>query len=538
MKNRLLLTTFVVAYCVTVGYAQPQSCAGDVEHYWNQLDQVLDFNEEAPCLIELIAASPQYKAYIKTKATPAAIRSALKDLTQFGSSSGAGGTTNLVSKGLGANVIAAATQYGALTESTSNQTVTVSGALGGIPTALVKQGEMAECAGNLLLNNKVCVSNSLLRILNRFTYGVSFDTSQNSQSLNGSATGSPKGTTQQVTFTANSRQINQITGKVVIIPGSPVTQDQFIKNVIKDLNAQHPVTLARKNVDDDVTPFQDWENKNTGLFQSWQVEAIRLLTSGPAGTAADAATVKNNWENNLPTLGCKLVIVMGGPQDSSCNGPGATVTSMNTDLFAQTEKFAEDFSGWVSAQYSYAESLRAKPVLTFEYDDNCQPNQPDNSTFRLVYGQSVKKWTLTFNGAASIYNSAPASTIPGAGRLRDFQLAGEADYDLGSKLGSGSSAGIAFYSQDQTSPAILNVTPGNPVTGVNFIGLPSGATQVFAKKGLINVAQAKMTIGSSGSGFSFPVAVSWSNRTELITKSVWRGQVGFFYNFDSLFSGK
>jgi len=48
--------------------------------------------------------------------------------------------------------------------------------------------------------------------------------------------------------------------------------------------------------------------------------------------------------------------------------------------------------------------------------------------------------------------------------------------------------------------------------------------------------QAKLTLAPVGSNIKVPVSVTYSNRTELIEKPTWRGQVGFTYDFDSLFA--
>ena len=126
--------------------------------------------------------------------------------------------------------------------------------------------------------------------------------------------------------------------------------------------------------------------------------------------------------------------------------------------------------------------------------------------------------------------------------MRDFQIAGEASYDFSkmkkSTILGHSTASAAYYFQDQTSPAILNVTPGQPASGVTITGLPSTATQVYAQKGNIDIVQGKFTYSPGTSGFTVPVSFTWSNRTELVTNNpLWRGQVGISYNFDSLFGG-
>jgi hypothetical protein len=53
------------------------------------------------------------------------------------------------------------------------------------------------------------------------------------------------------------------------------------------------------------------------------------------------------------------------------------------------------------------------------------------------------------------------------------------------------------------------------------------------------LAPVKSGIGNLGAGQSnvrFPIALSYSNRTELIDKPDWRGQVGVSYDFDALFA--
>jgi hypothetical protein len=145
---------------------------------------------------------------------------------------------------------------------------------------------------------------------------------------------------------------------------------------------------------------------------------------------------------------------------------------------------------------------------------------------------------LNFNGGVSIYNSVPSSSIPDASQLRDIQAGFEADRNLGSLwiLGPATASG-AYYFQYQSSPAILKVNPSEPLSGITIIGLPTNATQIFAQKGNIHVAQVKLALGSSKSNWKFPLSVTWSNRTELITKPTWRAQFGISYDFDSLLSG-
>jgi hypothetical protein len=58
---------------------------------------------------------------------------------------------------------------------------------------------------------------------------------------------------------------------------------------------------------------------------------------------------------------------------------------------------------------------------------------------------------------------------------------------------------------------------------------------VFATKGHIQVGQVRLVLGPEKSSARFPISISYSNRTELIDRPAWRGQVGVSYDFDSLF---
>lgn len=84
---------------------------------------------------------------------------------------------------------------------------------------------------------------------------------------------------------------------------------------------------------------------------------------------------------------------------------------------------------------------------------------------------------------------------------------------------------------DSRSPGGQHLSPSAPVpalglTGITFTGLPSTATQVYAARGVINIGQVKVTLNPANSGFNIPVSVTWSNRTELVTRPAWKGQIG------------
>jgi hypothetical protein len=133
--------------------------------------------------------------------------------------------------------------------------------------------------------------------------------------------------------------------------------------------------------------------------------------------------------------------------------------------------------------------------------------------------------------------------VPGSSLLRTLQAGAELEYIVPtsklpgflSKIGD-STASLTYYYQDQTSPSLLKVTPGTPLTGITLVGLSSSATQIFTQKGPIHAGQFKYGLGT-GKSVKFPLAVTYASRTELIVHHTWGDPFGVSYDFTSLFSG-
>jgi hypothetical protein len=154
-------------------------------------------------------------------------------------------------------------------------------------------------------------------------------------------------------------------------------------------------------------------------------------------------------------------------------------------------------------------------------------------------GKLTPPWSLNAMLSVDIYNTAPPSTVPSGTNLRDIQAGAELDYLLAlsqstnpvAKLFGNLTLGGAFLYQDQTSPSILKGIPSN----ITFTGLPSNTTSVYAVRGPIQLGQVRFGFGT-GSKVSFPIAATFSNRTELVTKPTFGLHFGISYNFTSLFT--
>ena len=125
-------------------------------------------------------------------------------------------------------------------------------------------------------------------------------------------------------------------------------------------------------------------------------------------------------------------------------------------------------------------------------------------------------WSFTLTGTADIYNAQPPSSVPSASHLRDIQAGAEiARVFSPSKDSSGVrnfigsiTAALAYSYEDQTSPALLT----GPALS-DFTGLPSSTTAAYAQRGIIHLGQLRLGFGT-GTNLTFPVAFTYSNRTE------------------------
>lgn len=534
----------------------------------NAIGTLVKLGNHPLCFAEIVArSSPGQRAAYVTFLKNLELHRTDK---QAGSSTGTGGTTSLVSKGVTAQAISIAAEYGALTESVSSQVVTVQGSLNGLPSTLIRQGLVSYCP-NGSNDDQSCVHQSLLGILRRISYGISFNTSTNSQAITGMATGSQTGTAQMVTFTPTGNQISSVTGRFVLWNARDATSSTFQTRWTNALTASattqsktdasptpststgaaskaSPSTTATTTTatasptllnSAGATLMSALENliprANNDIYTDWEERAMGALQ---AATPTDIASV---WEQ----CGDQLVDLLEGKNSGHKCGSDPKEIASNEKAQFTDPNLADNAISFIqaSSEYRFEEdefvtAIADKPVLTLEYDYNQALSQIPTSTIRLIFDKGFgKNWSVTANGAFAIYDSSPSSAIPGAGRLRDCQIGIEVDRKLPalSFLGAATLAGT-YYFQYQNSPSILNVSPSTPLPGIPITGLSGSATQVFATKGNLHIGQVKLMLGTGQSNVRFPVAFSYASRTDLLTKPEWRGQIGISYDLDSLFT--
>jgi hypothetical protein len=210
-------------------------------------------------------------------------------------------------------------------------------------------------------------------------------------------------------------------------------------------------------------------------------------------------------------------------------------------------KLNDTLNAYQNAVYGAFDAARGKPLLagTYSYSTPVQTPATHAGTVALSYlfkGKSDPNdpkvrdfWTgdqLTGNFTASWYASVPAGAT--YGRFRDTQLSMEFDKPFGgtvsSPIGTWSLAG---YGQYQYDPTVINVTAGNLAPGTN-ITLPSNAQALLGTAGWTGVVQGKVVINLK-QGLNIPLAIKWSNRTDLLTNANdVRGQIGVSYDLSAL----
>jgi len=516
MKRALLLAGFSLTLPVVAAAQQPvpKACQDSLKTFLDArtpktredaANTLVEFNDNFECLAQLLTQTEQSTAPRDLFVPFLKALEAQRTDKQSGSSTGTGGSTNLVSKGTTAKILSIATEYGALTETVSKQVVTVSGSLDGIPAALFRQHIAPYCASSDPSN----CGTALIETLQRFSYSVAFDTSQSAQGVSGTPAGVVQGTAQPVTFAADGHSITGVTVRAVLWNDRDTLSKTFQQAWKDKIKNNDTAKIAATSLRQQAGDFLDAVSKVDG-YETWKKETVRQLLASPG-------KAKAVWEDRVRVLADML-------QASSPD-----LGSKATDALEARGKFRFEEDAVVA-------TLK-KPIATLQYDYKQPTNQPTTSTLRLILDKGMDRgWSFALNGAVELYNNTPSPAILGAGPVRDTQVGAQLQKDLGKLdlVGAAALAGTYYY-QYQNSPSILNVTPGTPLDGINLTGLPSTATQVFATPGNIHVFQLRLVIGPGQSGARIPFSVTYSNRTELIDKPTWRAQIGVSYDFDSLF---
>jgi hypothetical protein len=220
---------------------------------------------------------------------------------------------------------------------------------------------------------------------------------------------------------------------------------------------------------------------------------------------------------------------------------------MDAGKHAAYAKARQDF---LKNEVKFFQDTLQRKLFTLEFTDQRPKDEPEYGSVRFITsfgagskytdpesGAKVPNWQITLNAAADFYyNSADVQKDR---VLRDFQVALQADRRLWRwTFLNQPTFTLAGYYQRLTDNSVLEFNSDAIAPGTG-IALPKPANVILSgTKGDIGIGQAKLTIPLGNAGVSFPIAVSWSNRTELLNLpgNDVRGHFGFQFDVDKLLS--
>lgn len=426
---------------------------------------------------------------------------------QAGSGSSSEGTTSIVSKGVAPQILSLGVEQGALTRTDNQSIATFRGNAVGIARLLAGEQAFPYCA----IFDYRCES-GIARVIRGSSFSVSFDASRNS-SL-GSSTSSISNAQGSV-LTASARQLS----------GWSIRYDFHVRrrDLSKDYLAQWQTTITNGTaVSNDTAYLKAVEAfvgdlRNSGEYHAWLTKYTQLLGSNDAGGENNLKKVLSQAVAELATIGKKEV------PDFAAKAK-ALLTALGTYMGARDKALAEVIN---------------RVTYSLEYDNDRPLGQPNQSSAKFIlsgrFGSSEQA-QVTLNGTATWYDqSSPASAVR---RFRDAQVAIQFDRTMtrqSSSVGAAITAG--YYFQYMVDNGLLSI-PSSQLAPGTSIPLPGNASVLLGTKGSIHLGECGVTFTVPGTGIKVPLAITFSNRTELIKASTVTGHFGITYDFDSLFSKK
>ncbi|MCA1620191.1 MAG: hypothetical protein LC795_12960 [Acidobacteria bacterium] len=380
------------------------------------------------------------------------------------------GSTSLVVKGGAPTVLGFAVSNGALVQSQSGTTFTFRGN----PVGLVK-----------LLQNKTFdesyledVNDPATRLLKKTSFSVSFDADR----------GDEPGV-----FTAGKQQLSAWSVRYEFVNERDPRHRKHDKafatflaeegnNLALSIFGSYQTMLVGK-------PGELDRRYKDPALQAWFAETEGRLAAAAAG---DVEAILKEQLDKFPT-GDKLL----------------------TETRDAVGGFANNFSGYLAARRKLLDEIAKGKVITFEYTNNREVNAPDTSNFRFIAETGVfgGKADLTGNASFTVHNARPAG---GAGRVRDFQFAGQLDMPF--KVERVGNFVFSFAGKYERLTGDATALDGTVLPGT---------------KGDIAVGQLKLEVPFIG-GMRLPLSLTFANRTELVRESEVRGNFGFTFDMDKI----
>lgn len=157
-----------------------------------------------------------------------------------------------------------------------------------------------------------------------------------------------------------------------------------------------------------------------------------------------------------------------------------------------------------------------------------KPPEPGES--RAALAPSV---SMILNAGVTFYGKTGETAVKS--RVRDAQASLAFDWSPAAWGAIRPTYTAAYYFQYMIENGVIEFNKEAVTPGGAAIVLPRAAVEVLNTRGPIHIAQLRVSIPVGDSGVAFPAALSYSNRTELITgRPFWQGHIGVSYDLGSL----
>jgi hypothetical protein len=417
---------------------------------------------------------------------------------QLGAPPTSQGATSIVSKGVASQVLSVATETGALSRSDSKTTSTFHANPLGIARLLSGASAFPYCA----VYDYRCESRAS-RALEGLSASVSFFTFPSATSSS-SLTGS---------MTDNSSVLD---ASAQTIAGWTVRYDFHVRRSTSDLT-----TGYKKEFD----KYQTQLSPLAGGFGDASNKMVKIIGDSP-----DYKTWRHSYGVRLqeadPAAASSILLEALQKLDAIAKSADPTFQSDAEDLMSKMTTFFGNRDALLATYIN-------KITFSVEYDNDRPTNQPSQSTAKLVLSARPASFQLTANGSVQWNNQLLNSSVS---RVRDAQAALQLDQQLGKPSAAVSpTLSVGYYFQYMVDNALLTL-PSSALAPGTSIPLPGNASILLNTKGAIHLGQAKITFKIKNSGIQFPIALTFSNRTDLIKASEVRGNFGITYDLDSLFA--
>ncbi len=513
---RALTELIAVPYCSAIGKPQdglPKSLGTDYEQL--KFSDSFGGNNPKTFLDATVSEALQNQAKLD-------LLSALQNRPdkQTSANASSAGTTSLIEKAGGSELIALALDAGALTKTVSGTTATLSGNLDGISSFLVDQDPLAYLSGR---------QSSWKKLAGQVNLSASFELNQQSSDATtdtqpATSTAPPAGTS--VNIPSSVGRLSSVTAKFAFLnpfdPHSTKFRKRWAAAVADSVDS---LGKGINDLESAIQPIQVSLSKDSKFESDWNNEQAPLI-----------AALKRSVSEKTPNA-------FAEEYSKYYSRELGEARKADPDFDTQVLKMLQAEQAVLNVTQGTLSEARGT-LGSLQYAYNRPAKQPETHDITFIYGYSPggenSQWSaatgnvpiLTLNANMSIYGGTIPSTAK-YGRLHYGQVSGQFDRPL-STTGPMNSTIItlAGYWQYQPDPSVLNLSPGDVAPGTTI----DAPTQVLVgTAGSLFVTQAKISMKTK-TGLTIPLGVKWSNKTDLLSGTKVGAQVGISYDLSGLAS--